>query len=126
MKNPCLCEVPFCRRRRAPSRPVCWGHDKQAYRLKHPIRAAWHRHTDKARRRGIPVLWSFEEFEAFCVKTNYHVEVKNGLTIERKEALDGYSTANCTTLTHADNSLKGAIIDRWLWARIGGRPRHAA
>jgi hypothetical protein len=96
-------------------------HQKRAYRAAHPIRALWHRHRAKAKSRGIEVLWTFEEFQTFCLRTGYHVEVKNGLTIERENPLDGYSTNNCKTLTHLDNSIKGSIIDRWLWARIGGR-----
>jgi hypothetical protein len=101
-------------------------HEKREYRLRHPIRALWHKHRARAARRQIPVEWTFDEFQAFCLRTNYHNEVKNGLTIEREDALKGYSTANCTTLIHLDNSIKGSVIDKWLWARIGGRPRHTA
>ena len=88
--------------------------EKQArWRSAHPVASAWHTHRWNAKLRGIPVLWSREEFASFCFETGYHLLRLDGYSIDRIEHRKGYSLSNCRLLTALENSIKGGF-ERWL------------
>lgn len=78
------------------------------WRERHPLLAAWHAHRWNAKQRGIPVIWTMEEFAAFCEETGYHLIRCDGWTIDRIDARLGYFIGNCQLLTLSENSAKGA------------------
>ena len=53
------------------------------FRETHPITAAWWDHFHNSKKRGIAVLWSFEEFKKWCEETGYHLLRKDGWQIHR-------------------------------------------
>ncbi len=99
-------------------------HHMRKWRSRNRIASLWQTHKMHAKRRRIAVIWTRAQFFEFCLRTDYHIKVAEGMTIERKEAAVGYSLDNCVMLTFDENSLKGAFIDRWLkkqpWARAKG------
>ena len=80
---------------------------QRRWRERHPHLAAWHHHLWCARSRGIRVEWEYEEFLQFCAMTGYIELLRDGWTIDRSEADQGYKLLNVQLLTRADNCGKG-------------------
>ena len=78
------------------------------WRLRHPVRTAWHIHKWNARQRRIAVLWTLEEFTQFCHETGYHIIRADGWEIDRKRSCEGYSLDNCQLLSKSENGSKGS------------------
>ena len=77
------------------------------WRERHPILALWHNHKSDAKRRGISVEWTPEEFRFWCITTGYHITVRDGMSIDRIDPARGYSLDNVQLLTVGENSAKG-------------------
>ena len=86
------------------------------WRARHPVLAAWHVHKWNAKKRGIAVHWTLEEFAMFCTTSGYHLLRADGYEIDRKNHHEAYSLDNCQLLTKLANGAKGG--------REGWKDRH--
>jgi hypothetical protein len=108
-----LCQEPNCRRE-AKKGNFCHCHSKRRYRQKYPIKAAFQNLRTNARRRGKEFLLTFEQFEAFCQRTQYMTgkgRTKDSFTIDRRRNDEGYSVENIQIMTLSENSTKRMIVD---------------
>jgi hypothetical protein len=90
------------------------------WRARHPVLAAWHTHLCHAKRRGIAVLWTVEEFADFCTETGYHILRGDGYDIDRIRHLEPYKLGNVQLMTRHENCRKGAF-ERWGHKTIAAR-----
>lgn len=113
------CSTKYCRKPAANRKGgKCHRCSQRDWRRKNPLSDCWRAHKWNAKKRGIPVVWSFEEFAVFCRRTNYLVLRREGMTIHREKCLEGYSTANCVLLHGSENKSIGATKDRWIHQRF--------
>jgi len=73
------------------------------------MRDSWQHLKDNSKRRGIYFYLTFEQFEQFCVETEYLHKVgksKLSYSVDRIEEWKGYTVGNLQVLTLSDNSLK--------------------
>lgn len=75
------------------------------------MRATWNVHKWNAKRRGIPVHWTYFEFALFCSWTGYHL-THGETSIDRLDCLKGYSLENCTVIDFDLNSVKGSKVEK--------------
>jgi hypothetical protein len=70
--------------------------------------------VNNAKRRDLPVNWSFGLFLKFCRETTYHAlrgMHSTDLTIDRKDNLKGYTADNIQALTRGENVRKYKTTD---------------
>jgi hypothetical protein len=104
-----ICVTAHCRRRAARHKNYCHTCRSRQYRKRHPIRYAYFTVKTHAKTRGIEFNITFKEFEAFCLKTNYHLlrgNMPGSLTIDRRDSSQGYHVDNIRTLSHQENSTR--------------------
>jgi len=73
------------------------------------MRDAWQHLKDNSKRRGIFFDLTFEQFESFCVETEYLHKVgksKMSYSVDRIIEEKGYTAGNLQALTLSDNSKK--------------------
>lgn len=78
-------------------------------RKKFPIKYAYQTLKDNAKRRGKEFTISLEDFEDFCIKTNYIAKkgiYKDTFHIDRIKEQEGYTKENIQTLTNSENVRK--------------------
>jgi hypothetical protein len=61
------------------------------WRERHPVLAAWHAHLWNAKKRGIEIKWTLDEFSAFCAETGYHILRRDGWQIHRNGDIGPYA-----------------------------------
>jgi hypothetical protein len=79
------------------------------FRTENPIKNAFNNLRQNAKRRGKQFDLTFEQFEAFCVKTEYMLgkgKTKDSFHIDRKEEHLGYTIGNIQVLTNTQNVKK--------------------
>lgn len=109
MKDPKLCSVKFCINKHRKGRTICHTHDKQQWRERYPMKAAFQTLRHNATRRGKTFDLTFEQFENFCYETNYMAgkgRSKKSYSIDRIDNTRGYAANNIQVLTKSNNSKK--------------------
>lgn len=89
---------------------------RQRYRDKNPIRVIWHRLRSRSKERGHTCGISYEDFEAWCLETSYHLlrgKTAESASIDRINPAIGYEKGNLQILTLRDNSIKQAAERDW-------------
>jgi len=108
-KNPYLCIVPYCRKRRGGAHRKCYMHMQQRYREYNPIMSFYHGLKSNAKIRGILFAVSFSVFKKFVLETGY-MDTKglraDDMTIDRKDSRLGYVEGNLQLLPRSVNSSK--------------------
>lgn len=103
------CTSVGCKNSTVGNKTKCGTCTSRAYRLRHPIKAAYNNLRNNARRRGKEFSITFEYFKEFCTETNYILgkgKTKESYTIDRKVAELGYIPGNLQVLTNRNNVLK--------------------
>lgn len=102
-----LCAVYRCRRPRADRRVVCNTCKCRLFRLKRPDYYAWVCLEASARKRGIGFEITFEQFQEFCVRTDY-LQTKgkhpDSSSINRKKHWLPYTIDNIEIMSIHDNT----------------------
>lgn len=110
------CSTLFCRKRVQHERGmVCDKCRKRIWRERHPLAAKFADHVRNARVRGIPVLWTREEFSMWCVLTGYHL--LDDHEIHRIGDTGPYSFDNCRCITKHENASLGGK-KKWMLHRM--------
>lgn len=118
-KDSDLCCVKYCRKDRVPGRRVCYNHHIMAWRINHPVKAAYATLRDHAVRRKLAFTITLEQFTALVVPSGYIDNkgcTKEDLHIDRIDALKGYVDGNLQILTCSENATKGATKDKKAYA----------
>lgn len=100
------CSTPYCRNVARKSRKLCCTCGTDAWRKKHPIRYLWHNLKHHAKDRGHDFTISYEWWEKFCERTQYHIlkgREPNSLTVDRINETRGYHEGNVRVLRHECN-----------------------
>lgn len=105
------CITPYCKNKTRRSRKICTTCEKRAWRAKYPMKAAYEALVQNAKRRKIFCDLTFEQFEKFCIETDYIAgkgRTKLSYSIDRivDGPLPGYTITNIRILTVSDNSVK--------------------
>jgi len=103
------CTTPYCRNESEKGRTICTKCIKRKYRENNKMKASYQNLKDNSKRRGKDFSLTFEEFKAFCIKTEYITKKgknKDGYTIDRKEQDKGYHSWNIQVLTNSNNVKK--------------------
>lgn len=90
-------------------RTVCGTCRIQKYRRENPIKAAYIALRDNAKRRRKEFTLTLEQFEKFCIETEYIIKKgisKQSYTIDRIRDTEGYHIHNIQVLTNSDNVKK--------------------
>lgn len=110
-KYPCKCSVTNCKRKvfKSEHSDKCSRHRNKHWRENHPLTYAFKNLRVRAGQRGIRFTLTFEQYEAFAIKTDY-AKMKGhsslSLTIDRIDSGLGYHWWNIQTLTLQENSRK--------------------
>jgi len=102
------CKNKNCKRQVKGNRK-CQSCNTKAYREKYPVRYAYQTLKHNAKRRGKDFDLTFEQFEAFCISTEYHEKRginKLSASIDRIDNSRGYHIDNIQILDMIDNSRK--------------------
>ena len=86
----------------------------RAWRERYPIKAQWRRLKDKAARRGIWFCLPYWFFEAWATRHGYCEQtgqLRESLTVDRKENRLGYFPANIQPLSREANIEKFCQFD---------------
>lgn len=103
-----ICKTHGCKNE-AKDGNYCYACSKQRYRERHPIKAAYQNLKTNAKRRGKKVLLTFEQFERFCIETDYIKKKgikKRSFHIDRIDESGDYSIDNIQVLTNLKNVRK--------------------
>lgn len=123
-KSPKLCSVLFCRNAKPATGCVCSRCLMRRWRANNPVVACFQTLCHNAKKRGIPVLMTVEQFTEWVQGTQY-MELRgrsaHSLTVERRDATRGYELSNITILTNAANAVKGATLDKRAIAAMRAR-----
>lgn len=109
------CQVCGCRNLRQPGRTVCQVHHMRAWRLKHPLKAAYATLRDHAKRRKVGFSLTLEQFKRLVSESGYLEKrgtTREALQLDRINALDGYHFHNLRVITCSENAIKGATEDK--------------
>lgn len=93
----------------AKGRRICLNCKNIRYKNKHPIKAAYYNLKHHAKSRGKEFDLTIEQFEEFCIKTEYINKKgrdKNGYHVDRIDESRGYTIDNIQTLTNSQNIRK--------------------
>lgn len=102
------CHTKFCRGKAARGR-FCYKCQSRKYRQRNPIMALFHRCKSHAKQRGHAWLLTFEEFKAFCLRTQYHVlkgRSASAGSIDRIRGDQPYHAGNIQLRSVSLNSIK--------------------
>lgn len=98
-----------CNKSAARDSNYCYACQKKAYREAHPVKAAYQGLKSGAKRRGKEFTLTLEEFEQFCIATEYIIKKgrsKDSYSIDRIDVTKGYTLDNIQVLTVSKNSKK--------------------
>jgi hypothetical protein len=107
--NDTKCKTPFCRNDRAKNRRVCNKCKSRNYRKNNPVKAAYYNLKSNAKRRGKEFKLTLDQFEKFCIKSNYldkKGRSKKSLHIDRIDETKGYTIENIQVIKNSDNVKK--------------------
>lgn len=93
------------------------------WREKNKLRYCWQTLKDNSKRRKIPFDITLEEFEQFCIKTDYLIgkgRTKDSYSIDRIDSSKGYTINNIQKLTVSENSQKARKILHYDWSNKEG------
>ncbi len=103
------CNVDDCKKNAAPGKKKCWAHVKSKYRADNPVKSAYQNLRTSSKKRGKEFSLTFEEFEQFCVESEY-IKGKgifvNSLHVDRIDETKGYVTGNIQVLPNGKNVKK--------------------
>ena len=102
------CKTPHCRKK-ATKAGLCPACISRKWRAENPVRAAWLNLKHNSKRRGKDFDLSFEEFEAFAIRTGYMKKkgrFAESWHIDRIEEEKGYTAQNIQVLTNTKNVRK--------------------
>ena len=117
--DPSHCIVRGCLKDRAKRRRVCYQHHLLAWRLNHPIKAAYAILRDHAKRSKREFTITLDDFTKLVEPTEYITKkgnTKYDLHLDRKNPLKGYIPGNLAVITCSENSVKGATKDKAQWS----------
>lgn len=80
-----------------------------SYRIRNPIKAKFYNIKHHAKARGIGFFLTFEEFNEFCNRTQYHIKIgreANCFSLDRIRGDMPYSADNIQLKTVSENSAK--------------------
>jgi hypothetical protein len=100
------CFTPHCRRRARQGRNFCCTCQDKKWRERHPMRYLWKNLKSHAKARSKAFTITFEQWEAFCLRTRYHELVGNdaeGMTVDRDNPNRGYHADNIVMRTRSEN-----------------------
>jgi len=108
---PAQCSHPRCRRkvRRSEHSDKCCKHRLAAFREKHPLKYSFGNLRRRAKERCVPFHLTFEQYEAFAIKTDYarlKGKTSLSLSVDRKENSLGYWPWNLQAISLRENSRK--------------------
>lgn len=104
-----LCAAYRCQNARPKNDNLCPKHRKRQLKETKPVNYYFNLLRSNAMRRGKEFLLTLEEFEAFCLQTNYlELKGKQGksASIDRIRPTEGYHKDNIQVLSLAENSSK--------------------
>ena len=108
-KHPNKCITRFCRNNRYKTRKICPKCQSRLYKERNPLRYHFNITKQAAKQRKKDWSLTFDEYSAFCHKTNY-IKLKGktptSLTIDRIDPREGYHAWNVRAMTHAENSAR--------------------
>ncbi len=113
-----VCDTPNCYRTPQPSRKKCETCRSRIRRELYPVKDTYYNLRSNAKRRGIEFSITLQEWEQFCIDTNY-IELRgvhgDDLTVDRKKVWLGYTISNMQVLTKKANTKKQQqdIIDKY-------------
>jgi hypothetical protein len=108
MKSKDKCQQKGCSKKKK-KKGLCSTHYSAKWRKENPIRSAYSNLRNNAKRRGKEFDLTLEEFEKFCIKTEYLIgkgRTKEGYTIDREKEEIGYTKDNIRVLTNSQNISK--------------------
>lgn len=103
-----MCKTKNCRKPKYRGN-YCHSCQKKKYKEKHPVKYAYTVLKNNAKRRGKEFELTLEQFEKFCIKTNYLVGrgiYKESYHIDRIDESKGYTIDNIQVLTNSQNIKK--------------------
>jgi len=92
-----------------PRRKICYQCRYKRSKISQPIHLAYYSLKYHAKERNKEFSLTFEQFEQFCVKTNYISKKgikKNSYHVDRIIETEGYNIGNIQLLTNSDNIRK--------------------
>lgn len=104
-----LCPAYRCKNKIANKKRFCHRHHAQYQKETNPFGYFYSQLKQNAKRRGIEFKLTREEFERFCIKTNY-LDLKgksaNSASIDRIDPNKGYEIENIQILSLSENTKK--------------------
>ena len=107
--NKSKCLTDFCRKKSKDHSKYCHSCILKKYKEKNPVKYTFCVLKNNAKRRGKDFSITFEEFEEFCVKSNYIAgkgRKSESYHIDRIDENKGYSIDNIQILTNKANVVK--------------------
>lgn len=92
--------------------PYCSMHRSRRFKSKFPLKYSFNHLKQRAKDRGKVFLLTFAEYEAFCLKTDYHKlkgKTSLSLSIDRVDNSRGYEVGNIAAITLRENSRKNFV-----------------
>lgn len=120
-KDQNLCSRLYCTNKKYRSGNLCSKHRKRKYRQENKLKAAYQNLRTNAKRRGKEFSITLEEFEKFCIKTEYikrKGRSKDSYSIDRINDEKGYTIDNITILSISKN-IKKELRKRKFLKEIG-------
>ena len=115
-KAPRVCATKCCRNTVKCRGRVCSTCMSREATKRNPMRRCYRNLKSNAKRRGKEFDLTFEQFEAFAVRTDYINKrgiMPDGYTIDRIDNTKGYTISNIRVLTNRENHQKYLNIDRY-------------
>lgn len=98
-----------CSKQAVKNARLCGKCNSEDWRNKNPVRYAYNNLKHNAKKRGKEFDLTYEEFERFCVKTDYMMgkgRTAESYHIDRVDESKGYTITNITLLTNSQNMKK--------------------
>lgn len=109
MKCKLKCKIKGCQEIRGIYRDVCSKHHMQQVRKANPMKCCYTNLKANAKRRGHAFLLTYQEFEEFCIATDYIAgkgRTRESYSIDRIDPTKGYQLDNIQRMTVSENSKK--------------------
>lgn len=112
-----VCQSPNCSSITRGRQKLCKTCTSRLWRIKNPERASFLNLKSNSKKRNIPFLLTFEQFQQFCVEYNYiegKGRSKTSYTIDRIRNEEGYHIDNLQVLPNSQNASKGTKkLEAW-------------
>lgn len=108
------CLTKFCRGSvtEAAKSPFCSRCRSRRFKERHPLKYFFNLLRSRAKERGKKFELTFPEYEAFCLRTNYHLlkgKTALSLSIDRENNDGPYSAANIRAITLRENTRRNYV-----------------